>query len=113
MSFRASVIRSVSGMLYHSGLVGPIARGVAFTHPRPRVPILAFHRVNDDDDPFMPSLPTAVFAAHMAHIARHYRVLTVEELAGGVSGTVLAVRGPGIALVVKQALPKLKVTFYE
>jgi 5-methylthioribose kinase len=35
--------------------------------------------------------------------------LTVEELAGGVSGTVLAVRGPGIALVVKQALPRLRV----
>src|SRR4051812_39006676 len=35
--------------------------------------------------------------------------LTVEELTGGVSGTVLAVRGPGIALVVKQALPRLKV----
>jgi len=35
--------------------------------------------------------------------------LTVEELAGGVSGTVLAVRGPGVALVVKQALPKLRV----
>src|SRR3954451_6186722 len=35
--------------------------------------------------------------------------LTVEELAGGVSGTVLAVRGPGIALVVQQALPRLKV----
>jgi aminoglycoside phosphotransferase (APT) family kinase protein len=35
--------------------------------------------------------------------------LTVEELAGGVSSTVLAVRGPGIALVVKQALPKLRV----
>jgi 5-methylthioribose kinase len=35
--------------------------------------------------------------------------LTVEELGGGVSGTVLAVRGPGIALVVKQALPKLLV----
>src|SRR5438034_3938837 len=81
MSFRAGVIRSVSGMLYHSGLVGPIARGVAFTHPRPRVPILTFHRVNNDDDPFMPSLPTAVFADRMAHIARHYRVLTVEELA--------------------------------
>ena len=31
--------------------------------------------------------------------------LTVEELAGGVSGTVLAVRGPGVALVVKQARP--------
>ena len=36
--------------------------------------------------------------------------LTVEELTGGVSGTVLAVHGPGIALVVKQALPRLRVT---
>jgi aminoglycoside phosphotransferase (APT) family kinase protein len=35
--------------------------------------------------------------------------LSVEELAGGVSGTVLAVRGRGIALVVKQALPRLRV----
>lgn len=35
--------------------------------------------------------------------------LTVEELGGGISGTVLAVRGRGIALVVKQALPRLKV----
>ena len=35
--------------------------------------------------------------------------LTVEVLGGGVSGTVLAVHGPGIALVVKQALPKLLV----
>jgi Phosphotransferase enzyme family len=35
--------------------------------------------------------------------------LTAEELTGGVSGTVLAVRGPGVALVVKQALPTLRV----
>jgi 5-methylthioribose kinase len=35
--------------------------------------------------------------------------LTVEELAGGVSGIVLAVRGPYTALVVKQALPRLRV----
>ena len=81
MSLRATVIRGVSGALYHSGLVGPIARGVAFTRTKPGVPILTFHRVNDEGDPFMPSLPTAVFAARMAHIARHYRVLTVEELA--------------------------------
>jgi peptidoglycan/xylan/chitin deacetylase (PgdA/CDA1 family) len=86
MSLRATMIRGVSGALYHSGLVGPIARGVALTHARPRVPILTFHRVNDDDDPFMPSLPTAVFAGHMAHIARHYRVLTVEDLAARLQG---------------------------
>ena len=35
--------------------------------------------------------------------------LSVEELAGGVSSPVLAVRGTGIALVVKQALPRLRV----
>jgi 5-methylthioribose kinase len=33
-----------------------------------------------------------------------------EELAGGVSAAVVAVRGPGIALVVKQALPRLRVS---
>jgi peptidoglycan/xylan/chitin deacetylase (PgdA/CDA1 family) len=80
MSLRATVIRGISTALYQGGLVGPIARAAAFTRPRPRVPILTFHRVNDDNDPFMPSLPTAVFAARMAYIARHYRVLTVEEL---------------------------------
>ena len=35
--------------------------------------------------------------------------LTIEELPGGVSGIVLAVRGPGVSLVVKQALPRLRV----
>ena len=81
MNLRAAMIRGVSGALYHTGLVGPVARGIARTHPRPRVQILTFHRVNDDNDPFLPSLPTAVFAARMAYIARHYRVMTVEDLA--------------------------------
>ena len=80
MSLRAAAIRRVSDALYHSGLAGVFARGAGFAHAKPRVPILTLHRVNDDNDPFMPSLPTAVFAARMAHIARHYRVLTVEDL---------------------------------
>src|SRR6266542_1995603 len=80
MSLRSTAIQAVSGTLYHSGLLGPVTRAVTYTRLRPRVPILRFHRVNDDNDPFMPSLPTAVFAARMAHIARHYTVLQVEEL---------------------------------
>lgn len=36
--------------------------------------------------------------------------LHIEELAGGVSATVVAVRGPGVAVVVKQALARLRVT---
>jgi peptidoglycan/xylan/chitin deacetylase (PgdA/CDA1 family) len=80
VSLRATALRAVSGTLYHSGLLGPVARAAAYTSSRPRLPILTFHRVNDDHDPFMPSLPTAVFASRMAHIARHYQVLSVEEM---------------------------------
>jgi len=81
MSLRSTAIRAVSGTLYHSGLLGPVTRAVTHAASRPRLPILSFHRVNDDQDPFLPSLPTAVFAARMAYIARHYQVLPVEELA--------------------------------
>ncbi len=81
MSLRSTAMQAVSGTLYYAGLLGPVTRAVAYTRSRPRVPILTFHRVNDDNDPFMPSLPTAVFAARMAYIARHYQVLPVEELA--------------------------------
>src|SRR6266699_6072999 len=81
MGLRSSALRAVSGTVYHSGLLGPVTRAVTYTRSRPRLPILTFHRVNDDHDPFMPSLPTAVFAGRMAHIARHYQVLPVEELA--------------------------------
>jgi aminoglycoside phosphotransferase (APT) family kinase protein len=35
--------------------------------------------------------------------------LVAEELSGGVSASVVAVRGPGTAVVVKQALPRLRV----
>lgn len=81
MSLRAAAIRAAAGVLYHGGLCGLAAHGARLAHARARVPILAFHRINDDGDPFLPSLPTAVFAARMAHIARHYRVLPLEELA--------------------------------
>ena len=82
MSLRTSVIRGMARAAYHGGLMGPIVRAASLRHAQPKVPILTFHRVNDDHDPFMPSLPTAVFAERMAHIARHYRVHTVEDLAG-------------------------------
>ena len=89
MSFRPAILRSVSSALYHGRLIGPIARSVGYALPGPRLPILTLHRVNDDNDPFMPSLPTAVFAGRMAHIARHYTALTVEDLAAGLrDGTV-------------------------
>ena len=81
MSLREATLRGVSSALYQTGLIGPVARAVARAHRKPRVPILPLHRVNDDNDPFMAAMPTAMFAARMAHIARHYQVLTVEDLA--------------------------------
>src|SRR5262249_62054088 len=81
MSLRTSVIRGMARAAYHGGLMRPIVCGASLLHAQPKVPILTFHRVNDDNDPFLPALPTAVFAERMAHIARHYRVRTVEDLA--------------------------------
>jgi peptidoglycan/xylan/chitin deacetylase (PgdA/CDA1 family) len=80
MSLRDRAIRAVSSGLYHSRLLGPLARVAVWANPDPGFPILTFHRVNDENDPFLPAIPTAVFAARMAYIARHYRVLTVEDL---------------------------------
>ena len=39
----------------------------------------------------------------------HGASVEAEELPGGVSATVVAVRGPGVGVVVKQALPRLRV----
>ncbi|HET7875083.1 MAG TPA: hypothetical protein VFN71_06115, partial [Methylomirabilota bacterium] len=86
MSFRDRAIRALSSALYHGRLLGPLATAVARARPAAGFPILAFHRVNDDNDPFSPAVPTALFAGRMAHIARHYRVLTVEELVERVRG---------------------------
>src|SRR5712691_2436859 len=80
MSLKNRAIRAVSSAVYRSRLLGPVAAAASHARPRLGFPILTFHRVNDDQDPFLPAIRTAVFAARIAHIARHYRVLTVEDL---------------------------------
>ena len=80
MSLRDRAIRAASSALYHSRLLGPLATVAAGANPNPGFPILTFHRVNDEHDSFLPAMRTSVFAARIAYIARHYRVLTVEDL---------------------------------
>src|SRR5262245_57111506 len=77
---RARTARWAATTLYHApfprartALEGYARRGFAF-------PILTYHRVNDNNDPFFPSLPRAIFERQVAYLARSYRVLTVEEL---------------------------------
>jgi len=86
---RFSVVKTVATALYRAGGVqllaaaaDRLALGPGYV-PRPRTPafpILVYHRVNDEGDPFFPALPTEIFEQEMAYVARSYRVLTVEEL---------------------------------
>lgn len=69
-----------AGALYRLGLALPLSRLAGYARRAPGFPILTYHRVNDDQDPFFPSLPTEVFERHMAFIARAYQVLPLESL---------------------------------
>jgi peptidoglycan/xylan/chitin deacetylase (PgdA/CDA1 family) len=81
MNRRARVVRALATVVYRSGLLRPMAAVAARLRRTVSVPVLTFHRVNDDQDPFFAAMATSVFAARMEHIARHYTVLPVEELA--------------------------------
>lgn len=82
MSARSTAFRALSSAVYHGGAIAPLVAAAGYAGRAPAFQVLTFHRVNDDHDPFLPALPTAVFEARVAHIARHYRALTVEDLVG-------------------------------
>src|SRR5262249_37560578 len=44
----------------------------------PACQVFLYHRVNDDQDPFLPSLPVAEFRRQMEYIARNFRVVTLN-----------------------------------
>jgi peptidoglycan/xylan/chitin deacetylase (PgdA/CDA1 family) len=79
VSARSTMVGAAVAGIYHGRLTRALALVAAHVGP-PAFPILTYHRVNDEGDPFFPALPTPVFERHMAHVARHYRVLTVEAL---------------------------------
>jgi peptidoglycan/xylan/chitin deacetylase (PgdA/CDA1 family) len=93
---RHSLVRLAASGLHHTGLLAPVSRAVGYARRMPAFPILTYHRVNDDADPFFSALPTAVFERQMRHVARNYRVLPVEELVerlerGGLPRNALAI----------------------
>jgi len=75
-----SLLRLAAGGLHLAGLSAPISLAAGYARTAPTFPILSYHRVNRDGDPFFPALPTEVFERHMAFVARAYLVLPVEEL---------------------------------
>lgn len=77
---RALLVRRMAAALQGTGLIHPVTVAACYARRRPVFQVLTYHRVNDDRDPFFPAVPTEVFERHMACLARHYRVLTVEAL---------------------------------
>jgi peptidoglycan/xylan/chitin deacetylase (PgdA/CDA1 family) len=43
------------------------------------VQILVYHRVNDENDPIFPGVPTKAFAEQMEYVAEHYAVCSLSE----------------------------------
>jgi peptidoglycan/xylan/chitin deacetylase (PgdA/CDA1 family) len=76
----SSVLRRGAETLHRAGLSGPLSALMGYATRRPTFPILSWHRVNDDNDPFFPALPTEVFERQMAFVARTYSVLPLEDL---------------------------------
>jgi peptidoglycan/xylan/chitin deacetylase (PgdA/CDA1 family) len=76
----SAVVGVTAVALERTGLLRPVARVAGYVARTAGFQILAYHRVNDDADPFFPSLPTETFARHMAHVAETHAVLPVEEL---------------------------------
>jgi peptidoglycan/xylan/chitin deacetylase (PgdA/CDA1 family) len=48
------------------------------------IQILAYHRINDEHDPFFPGIPTEVFARQMEYLASHFSVWPLSDLIEGV-----------------------------
>jgi peptidoglycan/xylan/chitin deacetylase (PgdA/CDA1 family) len=73
-----TLARWISSALYHSRLLSAL-RTVAHVGTRQTFHVLTYHRVNDEADPYFPSVPTSVFEQQMAYVARAYPVLTIED----------------------------------
>jgi len=98
-----SVIRSSKGQqalcrliskAYSSSLMGSVGRSIATKYvwrravgwslpvrrPQPVIHIFQYHRVNDENDPFLGGLPVDAFRAQMRYLARNFPVLTLDQI---------------------------------
>jgi peptidoglycan/xylan/chitin deacetylase (PgdA/CDA1 family)/CelD/BcsL family acetyltransferase involved in cellulose biosynthesis len=56
------------------------------TRKTPVSQIFLYHRVNDDGDPYLPSLPVQEFRRQMEYIAKNFRIVTLDDIAEGLAG---------------------------
>jgi peptidoglycan/xylan/chitin deacetylase (PgdA/CDA1 family) len=98
MSPLAGAKRALAWGLLKSGLLAVSARRASR-----KAIILVYHRVNDEPDPFFPSLPSPDFQRQVELVARRYRVQTLEEVAEWLRAG--APGAPRVALTVDDGFP--------
>jgi peptidoglycan/xylan/chitin deacetylase (PgdA/CDA1 family) len=74
------VKHAACALLYYTGLLALLARWC----PPPGPIILCAHRVVAEDDPFFPGIRRDRFAAEVAYLARHRRVVPLAEIVDAV-----------------------------
>jgi peptidoglycan/xylan/chitin deacetylase (PgdA/CDA1 family)/CelD/BcsL family acetyltransferase involved in cellulose biosynthesis len=92
---RSSLGRRAMTSLYASTALGSMGRAIASRYEldlartrlnRRKTPIcqiFIFHRVNDDYDPFLPSVPVAVFRKQMEFLKQNFPIISLDEVASG------------------------------
>jgi peptidoglycan/xylan/chitin deacetylase (PgdA/CDA1 family)/CelD/BcsL family acetyltransferase involved in cellulose biosynthesis len=87
--------RRVAGTLYARTPLSALGRGLTTRYEFDRVrhklgrraqticQILIYHRVNDDYDPYLPSVPVQVFKKQIEFLKTNFRVVSLDEIAAG------------------------------
>ena len=92
---KSSFVQRAVAALYGATPLGAVGQAVASRyeldlarhrlHRRttPICHIFIYHRVNDDYDPFLPSVPVVVFRKQMEFLRKNFPVVSLEEIASG------------------------------
>lgn len=90
-----SKLKSALAWVYGSTPVAALGRSFANRYRRatnsmwpekrtqPTWQILLYHRINDDRDPFLPSMPVHQFRRQMEYVARNFKIVTLDDVAEG------------------------------
>ncbi|MBI3999904.1 MAG: glycosyltransferase [Candidatus Omnitrophica bacterium] len=65
----------VKGVLFCTGMLGLVRNSVGT-----KVPVLMYHRVRNESDPFFPSVSLKTFQKQMEYVNHHYKVLSLDEV---------------------------------
>jgi peptidoglycan/xylan/chitin deacetylase (PgdA/CDA1 family) len=98
---------TLTGGLKRAAAVGLFRSGALALHraawERRRSILLMYHRVNDENDPFFPSLPVKRFTRQLDYLVKHYPIDTLKHV---VDWTVAGANGrPRVALTFDDGYP--------